>query len=88
MTYPVDNLPPIHPGEILSELYCDSAEFSLEKFAADCGIPLDQMNAIFTGRASITAETAARISAVLGTTAQYWLNLQSLYDAKIERRNT
>jgi len=42
------------------------------------------MSAIINGRASITAETAARIATVLGTTAQYWLNLQNavdLYDA-------
>jgi addiction module HigA family antidote len=43
------------------------------------------MSAIVNGRASITAETAARMAAVLGTTAQYWLNLQNavdLYDAE------
>jgi addiction module HigA family antidote len=43
------------------------------------------MSAIVNGRASITAETATRMAAVLGTTAQYWLNLQNavdLYDAE------
>ena len=53
---------------------------SIAKFAEACGLTRKHMSAIINGRASVTAETAARISAVLGTTAQYWLNLQNAVD--------
>jgi addiction module HigA family antidote len=76
---------PSLPGEILVELYLAPHEISIAKFAEAVGISRKHMSAIVNGRASITAETATRMAAVLGTTAQYWLNLQNavdLYDAE------
>ena len=78
---------PSLPGEILAELYLAPHEISIAAFAAACGVTRKHMSGIVNGHVSITAEMAARIAAVLGTTAQYWLNLQNavdLYDA--ERR--
>jgi addiction module HigA family antidote len=76
---------PTPPGEILSELYLAPRNVSIAKFAEAVGVTGKHMSAIVNGRASITAETATRIATVLGTTAQYWLNLQNavdLYDAE------
>jgi addiction module HigA family antidote len=76
---------PTLPGEILVELYLAPHEISIAKFAEAVGVSRKHMSAIVNGRASITAETAARMAAVLGSTAQYWLNLQNavdLYDAE------
>jgi addiction module HigA family antidote len=76
---------PTLPGEILVELYLAPHDVSIAKFAEAVGVSRKHMSAIVNGRASITAETAARMAAVLGTTAQYWLNLQNavdLYDAE------
>ncbi len=76
---------PSLPGEILVELYLTPHDVSIAKFAEAVGVSRKHMSAIVNGRASITAETAARMAAVLGTTAQYWLNLQNavdLYDAE------
>jgi len=81
---------PTTPGEILDELYLEPAGISIAKFAEACGLTRKHMSAIVNGRASITAETAARIATVLGTTAQYWLNLQNavdLYDAQARLRD-
>src|SRR5712671_5961028 len=81
---------PSLPGEILVELYLTPHDVSIAKFAEAVGVSRKHMSAIVNGRASITAETAARMAAVLGTTAQYWLNLQNavdLYDAQ-ERLTT
>jgi antitoxin HigA-1 len=78
---------PTLPGEILVELYLAPREISIAKFAEAVGVSRKHMSAIVNGRASITAETATRMAAALGTAAQYWLNLQNavdLYDA--ERR--
>lgn len=71
---------PTSPGEILVELYLAPHSVSITKFAKAVGVSRKHMSAIANGRASITAETAARMAAVLGTTAQYWLNLQNAVD--------
>src|SRR5438132_8505780 len=76
---------PSLPGEILAELYLAPHEISIARFAQACGVTRKHMSAIVNGHAAITAEMAARMAAVLGTTAQYWLNLQNavdLYDAQ------
>jgi addiction module HigA family antidote len=72
---------PSLPGEILVELYLAPHEISIAKFAEACGVTRKHMSAIINGRAAITAEMAT----ALGTTPQFWLNLQSavdLYDAE------
>jgi len=75
---------PIAPGQILSELYLRPHKVSIARFAEAAGVSRKHMSAIVNGRAAITAEAATRIALVLGTTPQYWLNLQNavdLYDA-------
>lgn len=77
---------PTSPGELLAELYLKPRGVSISKFAEAAGVTRKHMSAIVNGRASITAELATRIAAVLGTTAQVWLNLQNavdLYDAGV-----
>ena len=76
---------PTLPGEISVALYLAPHDISIAKFAEAVGVSRKHMGDILNGRASVTAETAARMAAVLGTTAQYWLNLQNavdLYDAE------
>ncbi len=73
------------PGEILVELYLEPHNISIAKFAAAVGVSRKHMSAIVNGRAAITADTATKMAVVLGTTAQFWLNLQNavdLYDAR------
>jgi addiction module HigA family antidote len=72
--------PPTSPGEILMELYLRPHGVSIAKFAEAAGVTRKHMSAIVNGRSAITAEAAARIATVLGTTAQYWLNLQNAVD--------
>ena len=76
---------PSSPGEILAELYLAPHEISVAGFAEACGVTRKHMSGIVNGHVGITAEMAARIAAALGTTAQYWLNLQNnvdLFDAR------
>jgi addiction module HigA family antidote len=76
---------PSLPGEILLELYLAPHDISIAKFAEAVGISRKHMSAIVNGRATVTADTATRMAVVLGTTAQFWLNLQNavdLYDAQ------
>lgn len=77
---------PSVPGEILVELYLAPHNISIAKFAEAVGVSRKHMSAIVNGRAGITADTATRMAMVLGTTAQFWLNLQNavdLYDAQL-----
>jgi addiction module HigA family antidote len=77
---------PTPPGELLAELYLEPRGVSISKFAEAAGVTRKHMSAVVNGRASVTAELAARIAAVLGTSAQVWLNLQNavdLYDASV-----
>jgi antitoxin HigA-1 len=77
---------PSLPGEILVELYLAPHHISIAKFAEAVGVSRKHMSAIVNGRAAITADTATRMAMVLGTTAQFWLNLQNavdLYDAQL-----
>ena len=46
----------------------------------DLHVPVTRMNEIVNGRRSITADTALRLARYLGTSAQFWLNLQAKYD--------
>jgi len=46
----------------------------------DLHVPVTRMNEIVNGRRSITADTALRLARYLGTSAQFWLNLQARYD--------
>ena len=71
---------PSLPGEILFELYLAPHDISISKFARAVGVSRKHMSAIVNGRSSITADTATRMAAVLGTTPQYWLNLQNALD--------
>ena len=76
---------PSLPGEILAELYLAPHNISIAKFAEAVGVSRKHMSAIVNGRAAITADTASRMAVVLGTTAQFWMNLQNavdLYDAE------
>jgi len=71
---------PSLPGEILAELYLAPKEISIGAFAEACGVSRKHMSKIVNGHVAITAEMAARIAAALGTTAEYWLNLQNAVD--------
>jgi len=71
---------PSLPGEILAELYLAPHEISIAAFAEACGVTRKHMSGIVNGHVGITAEMAVRIAATLGTTAQYWLNLQNAVD--------
>jgi antitoxin HigA-1 len=77
---------PALPGEILRELYLQPNHITQEILADAAGLSRKHISAIVNGRARIAAESAARIAAALGTTAQYWLNLQNavdLWDASV-----
>ena len=73
---------PIHPGEILREEFLALLGMSAHALAMALKVPAPRINDIFNERRSITPDTALRLSRYFGTTAQFWLNLQTSYDLK------
>ena len=78
---------PIHPGEHLAE-FIEELGISQYRLAKTIDVPPIRINAIIKRRRSITADTALRIGRALGTTPEYWLNLQRMYDIDVARSTT
>ena len=73
---------PIHPGEILRD-ELEELELSASAFARLLSVPVNRITSILSGKRAISADTALRLAQFFGTSAQFWLNLQSAYDLKI-----
>lgn len=73
---------PVHPGEILRD-ELDALELSANSFASALHVPANRITAILNGQRGITADTALRLSRYLGTTAEFWLNLQKSYELRL-----
>jgi antitoxin HigA-1 len=74
---------PPHPGETIKEDYLAPLGMSVNQFAKALGIGAPRLNDIVRGRRGVTADTALRLARCLGTSAEFWLNLQSLYDLRM-----
>ncbi len=71
------------PGEILAEEFLVPLGLSHRELARRMGVKPMRVNEIVRGKWSITAETAIRLGQVLGTSARFWMNLQSNYDLAV-----
>jgi addiction module HigA family antidote len=79
---------PIHPGEILKEEFLEPLGVTPAALARALHVSAPTVNDIVRERRNISADVALRLSQALGTTAQFWLNLQASYDlrkAEIEK---
>ena len=73
---------PIHPGEILREEFMVPLGLSASALATALRINAPRINDIVRERRAITPDTAIRLARYFGTTAQFWLNLQTSFDLK------
>jgi addiction module HigA family antidote len=73
-------LAPVHPGEILLEEFMKPLGLSQTRLGRDLGVSPRRINEIVHGKRSVTADTALRLSRFFGTSAKFWLGLQSDYD--------
>jgi addiction module HigA family antidote len=78
-------IPPIHPGEVLRGDFLAPNKLSASRLAMDIRVPASRIGEIINGRRSVTAQTALRLARYFGTTAEFWLNLQSHYDLEIAK---
>jgi addiction module HigA family antidote len=79
----------VPPGEILKEEFMEPMALSVRELARRMDVGATRISQIVRGQRTITAETALRLGAALGTTALFWLNLQNNYDlAKAAKKST
>ncbi len=76
---------PIHPGRILKE-ELEARAISANRLALDLGVPANRITGILNAKRGVSADTALRLARYLGTSAQFWVNLQSHYDLEVAER--
>ncbi|MGH9746285.1 MAG: HigA family addiction module antitoxin [Candidatus Acidiferrales bacterium] len=77
----------IHPGEHLAE-ELEALHMSAAALARKIRVPTNRVTQILNGTRSITGDTALRLAHFFGTSAQFWLNLQSLYDLRLAQQKS
>lgn len=75
----------IHPGEHLAE-ELNELGMSAAELARKLNVPTNRITGILNGQRAITGDSALRLAHFFGTSAQFWLNLQSLYDLRIAEK--
>ncbi len=75
----------IHPGEHLAEELKELC-MSAAELARRLDVPTNRITQILNGQRAITGDTALRLGHFFGTSPQFWLNLQALYDLRIAER--
>jgi addiction module HigA family antidote len=76
---------PTHPGEMLLEEFLIPMGVSQVRFAQHLGVPLQRVNEIVNGKRGVTPETALLFGSALGTSPEFWTNLQAAHDLALAR---
>jgi addiction module HigA family antidote len=75
----------IHPGEHLAEELKELG-MSAAALARELDVPTNRITGIVNGQRAITGDTALRLGHFFGTSPEFWLNLQSLYDLRLAQK--
>lgn len=76
---------PTHPGEILSEEFLKPLGITQVALAEHLDIPVQRINELIRGKRGVTPETAWLLAGALGTTPEFWINLQTFHDLALSR---
>ncbi len=71
---------PMHPGEVIKELYIEASDMSLRAVAEALGVSAPTFSRLVSGKSSVSVEMAFRLERVLGGSAESWLQMQTNYD--------
>lgn len=74
------NRRPTHPGEMLRAEFLDPLDVTQREFANRIQVSYVRLNELVNGRRGVTPDTALRLSIALGTTPEFWLNLQQAWE--------
>ncbi len=75
---------PIHPGEILSD-ELEATNISAAELSRRLHVPENRVSQIIAGKRRISADTALRLGRWFGTSATFWLNLQTSHDLRLAK---
>ena len=78
---------PIHPGETLRE-DLEALGMSAAELARRIEVPVNRITEILNGRRAVTGDTALRLGRFFGTSGEFWLNLQKLYELRLAERKS
>ena len=73
---------PIHPGEVLAD-ELEELGVSPTELSRQIRVPANRVSQIINGKRAITGDTALRLAHWFGTSPQFWINLQALYDVRV-----
>jgi addiction module HigA family antidote len=79
---PKNGMRPVHPGEVLREEFLVPLEVSANRLAQALDIPTNRITEIVGERRNVTADTALRLARALGTTPDFWMNLQKTFELR------
>lgn len=78
---------PSHPGEVLLEDFLVPKKISQVELARKMHVPIQRINTLINGKRDLSPETAILLARELGTTPEFWMNLQTTRDLAIAERN-
>jgi len=79
------DFPPVHPGTILVEDFMRPLGLSQYALAREIGVPQIRISQVVNAKRAISPDTALRLARYLGTSAEFWMGLQSGYDLEVAR---
>jgi addiction module HigA family antidote len=82
-----ERIGPVTPGEVLREEFMAPLGLSGRALARELGVPSNRITEIVAGARAVTAETAILLGERFGTSAEFWLNLQTAHDLEMARRH-
>ena len=73
-------MPPVHPGEILKQMYLEPLEVSITQLSENLAVARKTVSQLVNGHMGVSAEMALRLAKAFDTTPELWLNMQRNYD--------
>ena len=80
-----ERLAPVTPGDVLREEFMVPLNLSARALARDMDVPPNRITEIMNGERAVTAETALRLARRFSTSAEFWMNLQTIHDLEVAR---
>ena len=77
-----------HPGEVLGEEFLKPLGLSVNALAIALRVPATRIGAIVKGERAVTADTALRLARFFGTSPEFWVNMQAMYDLTRARQES
>jgi addiction module HigA family antidote len=83
---PIKNPKPMHPGQVLAEVYMKELDLNQSTLAAKIGCAHRKINEIVNGKRGVSADFAIDLERTLGTSAEMWMNMQASHDLWVARQ--